>query len=68
MEEVSAYLQEATDRTEDEKLVEALQSSIDQNSQMIQIMSDEDLTLTEKTSKVQNAGSAAECEKNGLRE
>jgi len=60
MEEVSAYLQEAADKTEDEKLAEALQVSIDQNSQMIEIMSDEDLTLAEKTSKLQGAGSATD--------
>jgi len=63
MDEVSASLQEAADKTEDEKLAQALQVSIDQNNQMIEIMTDKGLTLMEKTSKIQNAGPAENSEK-----
>lgn len=63
MDEVSDSLQEAADKTEDEKLTQALQVSIDQNNQMIEIMTDKELTLMEKTSKIQNADTAENSEK-----
>lgn len=63
MEEINAYMQVAADKTDDEKLAEALQVSADQNKQMIEVMVDEDLTLMEKSSKVQAMGTTAESEK-----
>ncbi|WP_347037617.1 hypothetical protein AAHB37_12735 [Glutamicibacter halophytocola] len=58
MAEVTAFLREASDKTEDEKLAEALQVSIDQNNQMIELMTDNDLTLMEKSSRVQGLSTA----------
>lgn len=53
MNEVTAYLQEAADKTKDQKLAEALQVSIKQNNQMVDLLSDKDLSLADKISKTQ---------------
>ncbi|WP_141686254.1 hypothetical protein [Arthrobacter sp. NIO-1057] len=52
--EVTAFLQEAADKTKDQKLAEALQVSIKQNNQMVDLLSDKDLSLADKISKTQS--------------
>lgn len=52
--EVTAFLQEAADTTKDQKLAEALQVSINQNNQMVDLLSDKDLSLADKISKTQS--------------
>lgn len=65
MEEVTAFLQEAADKTDDKKLADGLQVSIDQNNQMIESLTDDDLTLMEKIAKSQDTNTTEDSEKMG---
>ena len=56
--EFTSLMQEAASKTEDDKLADALNASVEQTNKMVDLMADESLSLEEKSTKVQELDTA----------